>query len=203
VITGTAGGCPTRGDTTTPDPYDARVTPIETPPEATIPTERLDLVLLTRAWLQALADGAPVPDLGFTDPDGILSDSGSLVRWRLDQLAANPAEEPWLLRAIVLRERADAVGYANFHAPPDARGMVEIGYTIVPSQRRNGYATEAANGMWDWAARHGARILRASIRPDNEPSLALIRRAGFVEVGSQIDEIDGLELIFEKPATPA
>ena len=53
--------------------------------------------------------------------------------------------------------------------------------------------------MWDWAAQHGARILRASISPDNEPSLALIRRAGFVEVGSQIDEIDGLELIFEKP----
>ena len=44
------------------------------------------------------------------------------------------------------------------------------------------------------------RVLRASISPDNEPSLALIRKAGFVEVGSQIDEIDGLELIFEKPA---
>ena len=43
-------------------------------------------------------------------------------------------------------------------------------------------------------------ILRASISPDNEPSLALIHKAGFVEAGSQIDEIDGLELIFEKPA---
>ena len=45
-----------------------------------------------------------------------------------------------------------------------------------------------------------ARGSCAPRRPDNEPSLALIRRAGFVEVGSQIDEIDGLELIFEKPA---
>ena len=169
-------------------------------PEATIRTERLDLVILTRAWLQAFADGAPPPLLGFTDPGGFLADSGSLVRWRLQQLEADPGEEPWLLRAIVLRETAEAVGYVNFHAPPDARGMVEMGYTVLPSQRRNGYATEAANGMWDWAAESGAGILRAAISPDNEPSLALVRRAGFVEVGEQIDEIDGLELIFEKPA---
>ena len=78
--------------------------------------------------------------------------------------------------------------------------MVEIGYTIVRSRRRQGYASEAADGMWRWAAEHGARVLRASISPDNEPSLALINKAGFVEVGSQMDEIDGLELIFEKPA---
>jgi ribosomal-protein-alanine N-acetyltransferase len=169
-------------------------------PHAPIETDRLDLVLLTRGWLQASADGAPLPDLGFADPGGILADSESLVRWRLAQLAADPTEEPWLLRAIVLRDVDEAVGYANFHAPPDERGMVEIGYTILPAQRRHGYATEAANGMWAWAARNGARILRAAIRPDNEPSLALIRRAGFVEVGSQIDEIDGLEIIFEKPA---
>ena len=155
---------------------------------------------LTHAWLQAYADERPLPDLGFRDPDGFLADSAGLVRWRLEQLAADPAEEPWLLRAVVLRESAAAVGYANFHAPPDDRGMVEIGYTILPGHRGHGYATEAAHGMWEWAARHGARILRASVRPDNEPSLALVRRAGFVEVGEQIDEFDGLELIFEKPA---
>jgi arsenate reductase len=167
---------------------------------ATIRTERLDLVLLDRSWLQAYADGKPLPDLGFADPDDILGRSAELVRWRLAQIAANPAEEPWLLRAIVDRGEGVAVGYVNFHAPPDERGMVEIGYTIVPARRRQGYASEAAAGMWSWAAEHGARVLRASISPDNEPSLALIQKAGFVEVGSQMDEIDGLELIFEKPA---
>ena len=177
------------------------MTPAQIPPEATIRTERLDLVLLTRAWLQAYADGRPVPGARVHRPRAA---SSRIPRRSCaggsSSSTANPAEEPWLLRAIVLRDSAEAVGYANFHAPPDERGMVEIGYTILPSQRRHGYATEAANGMWDWAARNGARILRAAISPDNEPSLALVRRAGFVEVGSQIDEIDGLELIFEKPA---
>ena len=166
---------------------------------ATVRTERLDLVLLDRDWLQAYVDGKQLPDLGFADPDDILSDSSELVRWRLAQIAADPSEEPWLLRAIVNRDESIAVGYINFHAPPDERGMVEIGYAIVPSRRRRGYASEAADGMWGWAAEHGAQILRASISPDNAPSLALIGKAGFVEVGSQIDEIDGLELVFEKP----
>ena len=51
----------------------------------------------------------------------------------------------------------------------------------------------------------GVHGFRASIAPDYEPSFALIDRLGFVQVGDQWDEEDGLELIFEgdwPPATP-
>lgn len=163
-----------------------------------ISTERLDLVLLTAAWLHAYVEGEPLPELGFADPDGFLSGAHHVVGLRVGQLAREPTQEPWLLRAIVLRDSAIAVGYVNFHAPPDDRGMVEIGYQVLPAHRRRGYATEAAQGMWSWAARHDARVLRASVAPDNVPSLAIMRHAGFVAVGRQIDEIDGLELVFEK-----
>lgn len=169
---------------------------------APISTERLDLVLLTAAWLRGYVEGESLPELGFTDPDGFLSGADHVVGLRIAQLESDPTQEPWLLRAIVLRESVTAVGYVNFHAPPDDRGMVEIGYQVLPAYRRGRCATEAAQGMWDWAARHGARVLRASIAPDNFPSLALVRRAGFVPVGEQIDQIDGLELIFEKPVEP-
>jgi len=37
------------------------------------------------------------------------------------------------------------------------------------------------------------------VSPDNEPSLNLVRKLGFAQTGSQIDEIDGLELVFELP----
>ena len=50
----------------------------------------------------------------------------------------------------------------------------------------------------------GVTILNHSLvtdsRIENGASLGLIHKEGFVEVGSQMDEIDGLELIFEKPA---
>jgi RimJ/RimL family protein N-acetyltransferase len=42
-------------------------------------------------------------------------------------------------------------------------------------------------------------VVRASISPDNVASLALIRSLGFEQRGEQWDEIDGLELIFERP----
>ena len=46
------------------------------------------------------------------------------------------------------------------------------------------------------------RVLRASISPDNEPSLNLVASFGLERNGEQWDEEDGLEWIFEIP-TPA
>ncbi len=41
--------------------------------------------------------------------------------------------------------------------------------------------------------------VRASVSPENAASLGTIAPFGFVQVGEQMDEIDGLELIFERP----
>ena len=38
---------------------------------------------------------------------------------------------------------------------------------------------------------------RASVAPDNVPSLAVVAKFGFRQVGVQIDDIDGEELVFE------
>ena len=181
--------------------------PDQSPLRATIHAPRLDLVLLTRDWLAAYVAGRPPPDLGFDDPPDVLGGSVGVAALRVEQIAADPRQEPWLLRMMVRRPdrpdqtaRGEAVGYVNFHAPPDERGMVEIGYQVVAHHRGRGYATEAATAMWQWAAGHGARVLRASIAPHNAPSIALVRRAGFRPVGEQQDEVDGLEVVWERPA---
>jgi len=71
---------------------------------------------------------------------------------------------------------------------------------VFPEHRRRGYAEEATRAMISWAGEQpGVRGIRASVSPDNEPSLNLVRKLGFVQTGSQIDEIDGLELVFELP----
>ena len=52
--------------------------------------------------------------------------------------------------------------------------------------------------MIDWAHdQHGIRTFIVSVSPENEPSLALARKMGFVEVGRHWDEEDGEELEFE------
>ena len=166
---------------------------------AAIITPRLELVVLGRAFLASVVAGRSAPDVGFSDPGGFLTGAEDVVRLRLAQIDAEPAIEPWLLRAIVVRDQRISVGFINFHAAPDVRGMVEIGYEVLPAFRRRGYASEAATALMAWAARHGARLVRASVRPDNLPSLAIIARHGFSLVGEQLDEIDGRELVYERP----
>ncbi|GAB2814935.1 hypothetical protein GCM10027073_53500 [Streptomyces chlorus] len=50
------------------------------------------------------------------------------------------------------------------------------------------------------AAETAVTTVRATISPDNVASLATISGFGFVEIGEQWDEEDGLELVFEVPA---
>jgi [ribosomal protein S5]-alanine N-acetyltransferase len=167
-------------------------------------SRRLELASLSPAFLCATLDGRRAEAQALLD--GLLpatwSDAATwLFRLRLKQLCLAPETQPWLLRALVERgPRRRVAGYINFHGPPDARGAVEIGYTVLPEFRRLGYAHEAALALFGWArAWHGVSTIIASIAPDNAPSLALAAKLGFVQTGSQIDEVDGLELVFERP----
>lgn len=117
---------------------------------------------------------------------------------RLGQVLGEPGHAPWLTRVVIDAATGAAVGLAGFHGPPDERGMVEVGYETDPAQRRRGYARAAVLGLIDLAGAGGATVVRASVAPGNAPSLGLIDQLGFVHVGEQMDEIDGLELVFER-----
>ncbi len=52
--------------------------------------------------------------------------------------------------------------------------------------------------MWsEIVKRPDVKILRYTVSPTNEPSMHIIKSFGFALVGEQIDEEDGLELIYE------
>jgi RimJ/RimL family protein N-acetyltransferase len=106
---------------------------------------------------------------------------------------------PWRARVITRIGDRTMIGHAGFHGPPNEDGMVEIGYTIFPAYRGKGYATEAARRLLDFARELGAKRFRASVSPDNLPSLAIIRKLSMEQIGEQMDEVDGLELVFERP----
>jgi RimJ/RimL family protein N-acetyltransferase len=72
------------------------------------------------------------------------------------------------------------VGGIGFHGDPDEEGRVEIGYGIVASQRRNGYATQALHRLVERARGLGAATLIAETERENEPSQGVLRKVGFV-----------------------
>jgi ribosomal-protein-alanine N-acetyltransferase len=172
--------------------------------DALIQSARLEMPLLSLEQLDLVANSETDPVAGQLDAT-LSTEWLEDVRWlagmRARQLRERPRDEPWLLRPIIRREPGrprEAIGYLNFHAGPDQHGMVEIGYTLMPSARGQGYAIEAVRAAFDWATRvHGVRRFRASVAPDNERSLNLIGKLGFVRRGEQWDERDGLELVFE------
>ena len=173
-----------------------------------IRTERLDLVPMTPRFLEAsllgnreqaeLVIGATVPEEW--------ANEGLWARRRLEQLREDPTLQPWLLRAVILRSESTMVGHIGFHARPGekyleelAPGGVELGYTVFERWRRRGYASEASEGLMDWAHRLGG-VTRfvVSISPTNVASLALARRFEFRRIGSHVDAEDGPEDIFER-----
>ncbi|HET9322566.1 MAG TPA: GNAT family N-acetyltransferase [Gaiellaceae bacterium] len=120
---------------------------------------------------------------------------------RLRQMEKDERFETWCPHAIVLDDAM--IGHAGYHGPPGINSTqdpqaVEYGYTIFPAWRGHGYATEAAVMLMDMAEeRAGIRRFVLSVSPENDPSLAIVRKLGFVKTGEQMDEEDGLEDVFE------
>ena len=165
-----------------------------------IVTPRLVLLPLTPSLLETVIRGDLTRSSGSSTlpsaPDGEQGDPAAL---RLRQLAADPSQQPWLVRAMVATAPRRVVGSVGVHAPPDDRGRVEIGSDVVAAERRQGHACEAIRALLAcaWATRH-ASICVASVSPHNAPSLSLIESLAFQRVGEQLDEIDGLEWVFER-----
>jgi len=110
------------------------------------------------------------------------------------------------------------IGHAGFHLPPrplavalgdptfvgrrepDVDGAVEIGYTIFPSDRGRGYATEAVTALIEWAARtREVRVLLAAVVRGNDASVRVLARVGgFVEIGTCRNDAGVSEVVFRR-----
>jgi [ribosomal protein S5]-alanine N-acetyltransferase len=130
-----------------------------------------------------------------------------LMAMRLKDLQQDPGYLPWGLRAILARDSGEMIGHIGFHTRPNpdylaALGThgVELGYEIYPRWRRQGIAAEALEAMLQFARQQGVSRFILSISPDNQASTALARSFGFQQFGEQVDEEDGLELLYRLDA---
>ena len=137
----------------------------------------------------------------YANPHRILMDGSGPLRWRVPQVKSDPSVNKWFIRWMVEKETREIVGSTSFHGPPDEKGMMEIGLGVHNDFQRRGYATEALIGMWSWVVdQPGVELLRYTVDPNNEASVAVIKKFGFERVGQQIDPEDGPEDIYEMSA---
>jgi len=158
----------------------------------------VDLIPLSADALLSLAGGgtADVGGVPLTWP----ADDLRVLGYRRQALLSDAGSAPYLLHVVL--EDGRVVARIGCHEGP-RDGVVEIGYGVAPTHRRQGLATAMVSQFLDWLALHGVSTVRASVSPGNTASRALLDRFGFVEVGSHMDEEDGLELELVLELSPA
>jgi RimJ/RimL family protein N-acetyltransferase len=161
-----------------------------------IPTSRLVLVAVTLDMQVAELEDrsrfathldADVP----VDWPPPLNDEASM-HWTLNYLREHPRDEGWAKWYFLLSRpggRPILIGNGGFAGAPTDDGTVELGYSIMESYQRQGFAPEAVRGMIAWAFAH-AHVTRliAHTLPDLRPSIRVLEKCGFRFAGAGSEE---------------
>ena len=161
-------------------------------------TNRLECFPLTLDDYAEFEAGREPEWNGFGNPYKHFVEGPNPLVHRIHRVKKNPHfAEIGLILAVADKE---LIGSAGFHDFPNENGMIEIGFGIVPERQGLGYGTELLHGMWRAISnRPDVKILRYTVSPENAPSMHIIKKLEFELVGEQMDDEDGLELIYELP----
>ena len=155
----------------------------------------IDLVELSPAAIQALAAGdlAAANRVALFPLTSYYVGQDCLGVWcfRSLRIVDDPPSAGWITRIIVDTDKQIAVGRAGHHRPPDADGMVEVGYSVDSEYRRQGYARLRASLLCNtdsskWASNGTTKTdLRRSSRSVRAGDENGWRRDGDVDPASQ------------------
>lgn len=125
------------------------------------------------------------------------------MAWTRARLEADPDEAGWYSWIFLMEmgsgQPARAVGIGGFHGRPDAGGEVEIGYSMLPTFREQGLATEAVEGLLSWAREQpGVTRVVASTLEHLNASRRVLEKTGFTLTGTRETE-DGRVVDYARP----
>jgi len=165
-----------------------------------ITTPRLELVEVTPELAQANLDDmqevARLLDAAIPSTWPPEHWEPSAIQWLIDRSRAHPNDRGWFAWHAVLKPNAAAnaasrtlIGGSGVKGPPDANGVIEVGYGIVSEFQRQGFATEATSALIEWTLRD-PRVKRidAETFPHLIPSLGVMRRLGMTSLGAGSEE---------------
>ncbi|TCO69151.1 GNAT family N-acetyltransferase [Marinisporobacter balticus] len=91
---------------------------------------------------------------------------------------------------IILKSENKSIGSACFMKCPDENGQIEIGYGINSTYQNNGYMTEAAQAICEWAiSQSDVSIIIAETEKNNIASHKVLQKCGmkkYKETGERI-----------------
>ncbi len=106
------------------------------------------------------------------------------INYMIALLGREPDAYDWGFRYIVLKAPTQMLIGAGGYTGPAKDGAIEIGYSICPSMRRRGFASECTRGLVDHAFRASAvdRVIAHTL-PTLVSSIGVLEKNGFACVG--------------------
>lgn len=121
------------------------------------------------------------PEMGEYLPDEAMDDIDPAY---LKEIEALGEDEDCCYLIAQRRDTRERIGTCSFIPSADGR-TYDIAYCVHRRYWRQGYATEMARGMVDYARRRGAAKVTVRVNRDNAPSNAVVRKLGFAAVGEK------------------
>ncbi|MFM7154809.1 MAG: GNAT family N-acetyltransferase [Bacteroidota bacterium] len=160
-----------------------------------IQTPRLLLVPANLPLLEAASDGN-LPELSALlggvqiEPDW--TSFPDAIVWMRDFMREFAADINWWNYMTIHRTDKKLIGACGFKGEPDPEGMVELGYEIASAYRGRGLATEAAQGLLNYAfSFNSVEKVTATTLAEENASTRLLRRLHFTFTGEETDLEDG------------
>ena len=123
--------------------------------------------------------------------------------WFRRTLESDPSVTGWLGFYVIaeIDGRPTLSGTAGFKGPPNADGVVEIGYSIVEKFQRRGIASAAVAQLVDRAfADPRVEVVTAETLPSLAASRGLLEKCGFVLTGTRTDPDEGEIVLYARTA---
>jgi RimJ/RimL family protein N-acetyltransferase len=169
-----------------------------------ISSQRLLLVPLTPEVLAALmqrdrAAAEAALEASFPSSELVPLLMADVLDFFLDIAAGGPERAVWGARAYITVATREIVGMGGFGGPPDTRGIVAMGYSVFPEFQRQGYASEAARALTEWALTQlGVTSVQATISPHNVASERVAAYAGLHRTDATEEDPDvGLVFVWQ------
>jgi ribosomal-protein-alanine N-acetyltransferase len=157
---------------------------------------RIELIPMTVEMIEGSIDGDPVRaagghDVVFAEPM-LPKDIAEALPFIARQLRGHSDRVKWWARLIVRLSDRLVVGSAGFAGPPNYRGVIAIGCSVLPSEQGKGYGTEALEMLFAWAFNlPEVRAIEATIAPWNAASKRMVEKCGMTKVGIAHDREEG------------
>lgn len=114
-----------------------------------------------------------------------LNDEQSL-RWTFERLRSHPQHAGFFSWYVVLVEEHHRrlIGLVGIKGPPDERGIVEVGYSILENFQRRGFGSEATLALMRWAFQSpDLKQITAETFPELTASIRVMERCGMTFLG--------------------